>query len=102
MGQPHKWQKEIIAWANGETIQYRFLGEDWHDSTCPPAWEDKGEFEYRVKPEVLYPKTKLASSELSEIYFKRIRGGAVAADGLRDVANAAIRRAVMVGQVKLP
>lgn len=47
---PHKWQKEIIAWANGAVIEYRMDGSDWsidHD----PDWYVEDEWEYRVKLE---------------------------------------------------
>lgn len=47
--EPHKWQKEIIAWANGETIQGRYLpqSEDWVDLKNP-IWDVENE--YRIKP----------------------------------------------------
>lgn len=52
---PHKWQKEIIAWANGYTIQCRVHClmseefEDWHDDPFP---EFRGTYrQYRIKPE---------------------------------------------------
>jgi hypothetical protein len=62
---PHKWQKEIIAWANGERVQYRNVGfsndyynsinnvdTDWKDFEnyqYTPAWHSN-QFEYRIKP----------------------------------------------------
>lgn len=49
--QPHKWQKEIIAWANGETIQRRHEGlPDWRD-TKNPSWQE--DVEYRIKPKTI-------------------------------------------------
>ena len=43
----HKHAAEIIAWANGATIEGRFPGEEW--KLAVPYWYL--EFEYRVKPE---------------------------------------------------
>lgn len=47
---PHKWAKEIIAWANGAEIQTREPGsdKDWSD-TLNPGWTNY--MDYRVKPE---------------------------------------------------
>lgn len=48
---PHKWQKEIIAWANGATIQYlRDPGvrDQWCD-VAVPIWSTTSQ--YRIKPE---------------------------------------------------
>ena len=48
---PHKWAKEIHAWADGAEIQARFDGPggriDWEPFTGVwlPGWE------YRIKPE---------------------------------------------------
>lgn len=51
---PHKWQKEIIAWANGAEIQYKDKEpwDDWHDCGDDPDWnEQEGGCYFRVKPE---------------------------------------------------
>lgn len=45
--EPHKWQKEIIAWANGETIQAKDCFGVWETVTNPYWSSDQ---EYRVKP----------------------------------------------------
>ena len=45
---PHIWQKEIIAWANGETIQYESSENGWLDDKSP-CWD--GGYRFRVKPE---------------------------------------------------
>lgn len=49
MKQPHKHKDAIIAWANGEQIEYRnpLLSMEWQLVDFP-AWGDK--VEYRVKP----------------------------------------------------
>ena len=46
---PHKFQKEIIAWANGATIQVKSnMTANWSDSR--PKWDPCNH--YRVKPDV--------------------------------------------------
>jgi len=47
---PHKHRDIIIAWADGEDIQYSFKGSEWED-TDSPCWETNSE--YRIKPEVI-------------------------------------------------
>lgn len=50
MNQPHKHKDVIIAWANGEQIEYRnpLISMEWEPVDFP-AWGDK--VEYRVKPQ---------------------------------------------------
>jgi hypothetical protein len=47
----HKWYNEIVAWAEGKTIQYKATNGIWKDCNfinIPPSFN--GEFEFRVKP----------------------------------------------------
>lgn len=48
---PHKWAKEIKAWADGHEIEYRDLtcDTDWATWVCP-SW-DNDCYEYRIKPQ---------------------------------------------------
>lgn len=47
--EPHKWKKEITAWANGEKIQAKgSFDKDWFDCVTP-LWI--GCYEFRIKPE---------------------------------------------------
>ena len=50
MNQPQKHKDVIIAWANGEEIEYRDPDSSmqWHPITVPSWFPDT---EYRVKPE---------------------------------------------------
>jgi hypothetical protein len=59
---PHKWQKEIDAWAAGKTVQYRNTNDaalKWNDWGCKPPnqWVPHCSdfsteyFEWRIKPE---------------------------------------------------
>jgi hypothetical protein len=64
---PHKWQKEIIAWANGEQIQYRTIKQTddrsniWLDELEDnnPRWNSPL-YEFRVKPKERVFKCRLA------------------------------------------
>jgi hypothetical protein len=49
MNKRHKHADVIIAWANGEEIEYKWHGEwhDWDDNSTPSFYE---ECEYRIKP----------------------------------------------------
>ena len=49
MKTPHKHAALIKAWAEGATIQFRFVGEDWA-TLKSPFWDAK-DGEYRIKPE---------------------------------------------------
>lgn len=50
---PHRWQNEIIAWANGETIECRYkdihADNNWFRVTSPKWNHD--ELEFRIEPE---------------------------------------------------
>ena len=52
---PHKWAKEIKAWADGAEIEYRNIGfENWASLTnTKPSWEAD---EYRIKPQPKEPQ----------------------------------------------
>lgn len=102
MGKPHKHAEVIKAAAEGKTIQYR---DDpislWKDYTPDNAFRFLGwygEGEYRIKPEPVYPVTRMTTQEIKEIYdpADTVSGGCL------DVANAAIRRAIQDGDVILP
>ena len=52
---PHKWAKEIKAWADGATIQ--FMGfDEWIDveDDEAPEWHETSE--YRIKPQPKEPQ----------------------------------------------
>lgn len=49
MNKPHKWVSEIKAWADGATIQARYLNAPWKDSAAP-NWNQLDGYEFRVKP----------------------------------------------------
>lgn len=50
MNKPHKWAKEIKAWADGAEIEVKDIRSDWW--TIPnPQWLESGDVEYRIKPQ---------------------------------------------------
>jgi len=106
MNKPHKYQKEIIAWVNGEKVQYRRILAP----TYFPQWEDMDEtrfyfepdLEFRIKPPREYPKTSLTGQELINMFSTAIalsgdksRGPNVFSDiACFNFANEVIRRFV--------
>jgi hypothetical protein len=59
MKKPHKHRDLIIAWANGEAIQYKPC-EEWIDVEWNPAWDV--DTEYRIKHEVIRYRVALLSN----------------------------------------
>lgn len=54
---PHKWAKEIKAWADGAEIEWCYMAEPfgtWQTVTSP-NW-DSTNLEYRIKPQPKEPK----------------------------------------------
>jgi hypothetical protein len=49
---PHKWAKEIKAWADGAEIEQK-IGETWHQVLTPGWTRDT---EYRIKPQPKEPQ----------------------------------------------
>lgn len=49
---PHKWAKEIKAWADGAEIEQK-IGETWHQ-VLTPSWHR--DTEYRIKPQPKEPQ----------------------------------------------
>lgn len=48
--EPHKWQKEMDAFAPGKTIQYHYPMSGWKDCK-KPIWGVEEFDSYRIKPE---------------------------------------------------
>jgi len=56
----HSWHDEIVAWAGGAEIEYRYKNrkdneDDWDGIDLIPDWEDLN-FVYRIKPQPKQPK----------------------------------------------
>lgn len=55
MNRPHKWAKEIHAWADGAEIEHRWIGnKDWEDAK-KPVWTSN-ELDFRIKPQPKEPQ----------------------------------------------
>ncbi len=70
MPTPHKWAKEIKAWADGETIEIRNTtapepDDQWH-TISNPAWFTTIGVEYRIQPKKKKP---------GEVYYNTVYGG---------------------------
>jgi hypothetical protein len=53
---PHKWAKEIKAWADGQEIEmYKGLGDDIWDDAPNPNWNNSS-LQYRIKPQPKEPQ----------------------------------------------
>ena len=50
---PHKWAKEIKAWADGADIEYKDSKGEWNNAVAP-YWHN--ELEYRIKPQPKDPR----------------------------------------------
>ena len=59
----HKFYEQIIAWANGEQIQYEDSFGGWQDCTNTPAWDLTSK--YRIKKE---PVIEVKYFEFIEYY----------------------------------
>lgn len=64
--QKHRWYDVIVAWANGEQIQFNPCNTGWIDYTfscervsCIPAFNDAS-LQWRIKPRVLTKKYRMA------------------------------------------
>ena len=52
---PHKWAKEIKAWADGAEIEVNVSGLGWSNVTAiHPQWHEDNE--YRIKPQLKEPQ----------------------------------------------
>jgi|SRR6516164_1194145 hypothetical protein len=103
--QPRKWAAEIHAWAYGKYIQCKYVGPQrdggdiWRDCSQDIFWDDE-DYEYRVKPEPGYPVSRMSDVELCQA--SECATTLSIYNQYRNVANAAIKQAVIDGQVVLP
>ena len=54
MSKPHKWAKQIKAWADGAEIEMYFRQCDGWSGVINPTWDD--DCEYRIKPQPKEPQ----------------------------------------------
>ena len=89
---PHKWAKEIKAWADGAEIESLnpVLNEWVIDNR--PMWNNEN-FEYRIKPQPKEPQY-LYVYATSKGYQFALKHGAVEVGALNEIANC-------IGKIKL-
>ena len=92
MNKPHKHAEIIKDWAEGAEIEARFPPNGVWVPATKPAWDEHTE--YRVKP-VPAVETNMTGQDLGMFCSP---GGSWISDA-RDIANAAIARALADGQV---
>jgi hypothetical protein len=68
---PHKWAKEIKAWADGEIIEAKSIIEmdDW-DADTNPYWECC-DLEFRIKPQPKEPQYLYVTDGSDGVQFHR-------------------------------
>jgi hypothetical protein len=92
MTKPHEHKDLILKWADGAEIEaYDGINDKWVPATTP-CWDVGAK--YRVKP-VPAVETKMTNQDLGRFCST---GGSWISDA-RDIANAAIARAIADGQV---
>ena len=97
MSKPRQHHNEIIAWANGSTIQRSKADRDWRDADWP-TWDE--DTKYRVKPEPpakVHPVTRMSGSDFAKVIGPRIHYLGYFEAEL--IANAALRHAIDAEQV---
>lgn len=99
---PHVHAEVIKAWAEGAVVEI-FEDGAWRTTIDPNWWP---EFLYRVRPEKVYPATRMSDAELClavPTMRKNIPPPSACEqfilDGFRNLANAALRHAIDAGQV---
>lgn len=91
---PHPCAPMVIAWANGEAIQWWSIDQqEWIDcdKLAPPDWNSN--VTYRIKPEApnkVYPESSLTLEELRKIL--NINRGLMSPVMAKIIANEAIKR----------
>jgi len=73
---PHKWAKEIHAWANGAIIESKHTETGEWITLDQPYWYEDNEYEYRIKPQpkepqYLYVYKAGSASLIQGFYHKR-------------------------------
>jgi hypothetical protein len=96
---PHKHAEAIKAWADGWQIEYR-PDRQQHWTLCghafKPSWSE--EYEYRVKPEKVYPVTQMTTADFNSA-LAGDRESLVSEGTAIRIANAALRHAIDANQI---
>jgi hypothetical protein len=91
---PHIHAQMIIAWANGESIEFSEKGKEYWNAADFPSWNVA--LDYRIKKEPAYPKTTLTGEVLVGMFYD-------CQDDVKDshvhVANEAIKHFIVSGDM---
>jgi len=101
----HKNYDVIVAAAEGKEIQWRESNDaEWVTYSNGSALSLLGwnAGEYRIKPEVKYPETRMQDAEMVSIWNAKCSSSTGMARSLHIFASIAIRRAIQDGDVILP
>lgn len=96
---PHPHAEVIKAWADGAQVQFQYYAtKEWGDDNSPQFHVER---QYRVKPERIYPETRLGDGEICSAYYGGgpVKGPDEETKAWYRVANAALRHAIDADQV---
>ena len=79
---PHKWAKEIKAWADGAEIEWKYIHEKskfaWHNSDVVAEDFDQEDLQFRIKPQPKEPQYLYVwfdkDTEIAELYLNEPKG----------------------------
>lgn len=84
MNTPHKWAKEIKAWADGAEIEFRTkLYDSWGRwvSDNNPDWDADSDWEYRIKPAECHEASKPKEQQYLYVYQSKEGATDISLDG---------------------
>jgi len=99
----HKHYDVIVAYYadTSQLVECRNPGRDnWFTVNGAPYFEESNE--YRIKPEPVYPVTRMSDNEIEDAIRAGMEYQYVSTNVATTIANAAIRRAIQDGDVILP
>lgn len=65
--QKHRWYDVIVAWSNGEKIQFNFKKGGWKDFVHDIPGFNNGHTEWRIKPKTVTKKYRMALFNDSQV-----------------------------------
>jgi len=91
---PHPHKDLIIAWANGEDIQWFNKADKFWIHTRKPSWSP--DTEYRVRPLPAYPRSSLYAQKCIDIVNNSINP----AQGYLNIANEAVKQYMIENKIE--
>ena len=98
---PHVHAEIIKLWADGDAIQVRDpdFGNVWDDITLNSSLSWNTNYEYRAKPEVVYPESLLSGEEIFNLWMNDEDISDYAS--FSKIANIVLKHAIDSGQVAI-